>query len=457
MPAPPNQPMEITMTTTAIVTHDIDIESVTPPPAPARLITPSREVEKRYSDALAYLVFKWPLFAQMIYSGMEIAYTEEPGIPIAATDSHTIFINPEGFVQAGITDTLEIVFVLAHEVGHRFFNDLVVAVVWRKTGQVVCPGGVVLPYYDALMNMAMDYRINAMLVDAHLGRMPKVGLYDPAISKAGMESCAEIYQKLWQKMPKGPGGQPGNKPGTGTGKGGHGGFDVHIQPSDQQIKKDAGKREQEIVAAAQLAERTNPGSVPGALARIVGEIVHPKVAWQDHLRASMTRKAGTPKLDWRYRNRRLAGREPPQYFAKVGHKGAGTIVLGADNSGSIGNKEINVFAGEMSGIVAALNPERLIIYWCDAAITRTYVLDEPTDLVPLFAEWKSKGVGGGGGTDFNPVFEAVDKLNEPIDMLVYFTDGIGSFPAREPHYPVIWASIHKPSKYPFGEVVDVEI
>jgi predicted metal-dependent peptidase len=416
-------------------------------------------VEKKFSDALAYLVFKWQLFAQLIYSGMDIAYTR--GVDIAATDSHTIFINPEGFEKAGITDILEIVFVFGHEVGHRILNHLVMAIVWRQTGQVVCKDGTVLDYDHQLMNQAMDYVINAMLVHAGLGRMPTVGLYDPLISREGMESCVDIYQLLYKKHGKKPGDKPGKepgKPGDQTQPGGsHGGFDQHFEPTEAQVKKDKGKREQEIVSAVQLAERTNPGSIPGAVARMLGEILRPHVPWQDHLKASMTRKAGLPKLDWRYLNRRLAGRDPNQYFAKRGHKGAGTIVMGGDCSGSMLQPMINKIAAEMGGIVAALNPERLIIYWCDAGITRTDVLDEPADLVPLFADWSKKGVGGGGGTDFRPVFDEIAKLGYDPDMLVYFTDGEGMFPDREPRYPVIWGSILERSKYPFGEVVYVNV
>ena len=85
------------------------------------------------------------------------------------------------------------------------------------------------------------------------------------------------------------------------------------------------------------------------------------------------------------------------------------------------------------------------------------MLDEPEDLVPLFADWKKKGVGGGGGTDFRPVFEAIEKSGIIPDVLVYFTDGYGTFPDKEPSYPVIWASITPGYAYPFGEVVDVKI
>jgi predicted metal-dependent peptidase len=424
-----------------IIKHEIDIQYVDPPRAENyQRYTPEPEVEKRFRDALAYLVFKWQLFAQLIYSDMRMVYTED--VPIAATDSKTIFLNPPGFDKEDIKDVLELVFVLAHEVGHRIFNDLVLAVVWRATGQVLCADGTVLPYDPGLMNAAEDYRINGMLVHSKIGRMPKIGLYDKAISEKGMESSVEIYQTLWKQ------GRRGKDYGTG--------FDWHLIPGPDLVKADKGAREQALVAAAALAERTNPGSVPGAIKRLLDEILDPKIPWERVLRTTMQRSAGTPRMDWRFQDRRLAGRD--LYFAKKGWNGAGAVVIGADNSGSINSQlMIDRFASEMAGIVADLKPSRFVVIWCDAAVTRVDVLEQPDDLMELFAKWKNTGVGGGGGTDFRPVFKEVRKLGIVPDSLVYFTDMYGTFPEKDPGYQVIWASITGDRPVPFGEVIYVEV
>lgn len=46
---------------------------------------------------------------------------------------------------------------------------------------------------------------------------------------------------------------------------------------------------------------------------------------------------------------------------------------------------------------------------------------------------------GFGGTDFRPVFQYVDQLIdqkefENLKGLIYFTDGMGTYPARKPQY-----------------------
>jgi predicted metal-dependent peptidase len=309
------------------------------------------------------------------------------------------------------------------------------------------------------MNKAMDYRINAMLVDAKLGRMPEIGLFNKDISAKGMESCVEIYEKIYreEKAKQKAGGTryvPGilRVPGSG--------FDQHIEPAQRVVDREKVRREHAIVAAAEIARRTMAGTMPGALKLLLDDIINPKVPWQQHLRSSMTRRAGEPKLDWRYRNRRLAGREPdPLYYAKMGHKGAGLIVIGYDTSGSCVSSTVQQrFFAEAGGIVADLNPERLVIVWCDAAVQRVDDLSEPTDLIALRNEInRAGGAPGGGGTSFKPVFDYVAVHHLQPDCLVYLTDTQGTFPDKSPSYPVIWCSIGGRTKVPFGEVIHVEL
>jgi predicted metal-dependent peptidase len=127
------------------------------------------------------------------------------------------------------------------------------------------------------------------------------------------------------------------------------------------------------------------------------------------------------------------------------------VVVGVDTSGSVGPKELNMFMAEISGILADVQPKRLIIMWCDANIGRVDECEDENDLNTL----RCKGVPGGGGTSFVPVFEEIEKMNITPDALVYLTDGMGTFPRTAPKYPVIWGNIYPASKYPFGDVVDI--
>mgnify|MGYP003338063835 FL=1 len=60
---------------------------------------------------------------------------------------------------------------------------------------------------------------------------------------------------------------------------------------------------------------------------------------------------------------------------------------------------------------------------------------------------------GGGGTAFEPFFEALEK--SPPDMAVYLTDGFGSFPPKAPHFPTLWVVTPgglSSDKFPFGDM-----
>ena len=108
---------------------------------------------------------------------------------------------------------------------------------------------------------------------------------------------------------------------------------------------------------------------------------------------------------------------------------------------------------EMSGILEDVRPKRLVIMWCDAAIGRVDECEDASDLVNI----RAKGAPGGGGTSFIPVFDEIASMGLQPEALVYLSDGMGSFPPKEPSYPVIWGNIYPASKYPFGDVVDIPV
>jgi DnaJ-class molecular chaperone len=80
------------------------------------------------------------------------------------------------------------------------------------------------------------------------------------------------------------------------------------------------------------------------------------------------------------------------------------------------------------------------------------------DLESLFGGGGGFGdIFGRGGTDFRPVFKWIDR-HAPSAVLLYATDGVGSFPDKGHAGPVIW--LHTPPhidevQFPFGAVVRV--
>jgi predicted metal-dependent peptidase len=224
------------------------------------------------------------------------------------------------------------------------------------------------------------------------------------------------------------------KPGEAEGKKPHQAVQEHNQA----------EWDTHIAAAANLQRLQ--GKLPAGLERMFQEMLTPKVDWRDKIKALMVRKLGSGSYNWQKPDRRLIIRDifTP---ARSGY-GAGTVVIGADTSGSVGPKEIDMVFAEVSGILEDVKPKELIICWCDSKLHRTDVCDSPSDL----NEVRRKGAPGGGGTDFRPVFQYVTDNDIRPDCLVFLTDGHGNLPERKPDYNMIWASIDR-KEFPWGEVV----
>jgi predicted metal-dependent peptidase len=60
--------------------------------------------------------------------------------------------------------------------------------------------------------------------------------------------------------------------------------------------------------------------------------------------------------------------------------------------------------------------------------------------------------GGGGGTDFRPVFVYLEEQAITPQSLIFLTDLCGEFPEEGPLYPVIWAATTT-VQAPFGETI----
>ncbi|MGB5397432.1 MAG: VWA-like domain-containing protein, partial [Gammaproteobacteria bacterium] len=125
------------------------------------------------------------------------------------------------------------------------------------------------------------------------------------------------------------------------------------------------------------------------------------------------------------------------------------IVVAIDTSGSIGEDEIQEFITEVDAIKSQVRA-RVTLLTCDSELNYgcpwTF---EPWDEFKFDVE-----IRGGGGTNFRPVFEWVDALDNAPGLVIYFTDAEGVFPEAEPDYPVSWLVKGK-AKVPFGQRIQL--
>ena len=420
--------------------------------------------ERLWTETRTALLISCPMFSHILYTMLTqdndaiACFTEDAQIPIAATDNHEIMLKPSEYFQQGL---LERTFILAHEIMHCVYDHPGQMFMWGTRKKVHTATGKALDYYPMLMNMAMDFQINDLLIESKVGKMPTgkfAGLHDKSKGTKD-ESVVDIYEKLYNQADCGKKGYSGKDPGGG-------GFDILLSPGSGKGKDPASAQAErnpqtwgnEVAAAAASAKLQ--GKLPAALEQAFGEVLDPAVEWQDKVKAFFARKVGSGGYDWRRADRQLITRgfgatEGESIFApgRSGY-GAGTIVLGMDSSGSIYGDPglIDRWKAELAGILESIRPKRIICIWCDAQVQRVDEVEDGADVERI----RHKGAKGGGGTSFEPVFEWIEKENLTPDALIYLTDGYGTFPNKEPgNYPVLWGSITPGYKYPWGEVVEI--
>ena len=383
--------------------------------------------DKRIEKAQLKVLFQVPFFAPAV---CKLPVVWDPAIPTACTDGKEIRWNGEWFDKL---QDQEVVTVLCHEVMHCMQGHL-----WRMPAS----GD------PQVWNEACDHAVNLSLKEFSNLVMAK-RLADPfpfppenICADPQYANTAEevIYQKLSQK-PRGKGGKGGS--GNGPGKGwkpfgdfGPGKGDAAQQ---KQIKTDW---EHTLIQCAELAK--GRGDVPGEIQRLVGELLDPKVPWYEILRQWL-REQASDDYNWMKPNK-LYG-ESEFILPILESERVGPVVFATDTSGSIDNTMLKHFQSEKQACLDDMKPSRLLDIYCDTKIQKVaeYRMGEQIAL----------DAPGGGGTSFVPVFSHIAKLEETPKCLVYLTDLDGTFPDKDPGYPVLWIAYGGGDKAPFGEVIQV--
>ncbi len=116
----------------------------------------------------------------------------------------------------------------------------------------------------------------------------------------------------------------------------------------------------------------------------------------------------------------------------------GTIAIAVDTSGSC-IRDLPVFLRETEALLDRLREttevKRIVYLECDTCIQTEEVYEGKEIGRALRTDREYKG---GGGTDFCPVFERLERGVSgefSADVLLYYSDGCGGFPERAPEFP----------------------
>lgn len=117
-----------------------------------------------------------------------------------------------------------------------------------------------------------------------------------------------------------------------------------------------------------------------------------------------------------------------------------SFVIAIDTSGSVQGEIVQSFLQRTCNVLrqsgSFTSQVEIHIIQCDAAVQSVEKLTSLDQLDELIPRLKLRGFGG---TDFRPVFEYVDQLLEEkkltdLNGLLYFTDGVGTYPEKAPDY-----------------------
>ncbi len=185
------------------------------------------------------------------------------------------------------------------------------------------------------------------------------------------------------------------------------------------------------------------GNLPKDLKCVVPEYFSHKVDWRELLYgyiasyAKSTYSFVPPNMKYLYRGIYL-----PSLSSDLLR-----IVIAVDTSGSVDEELLKIFLGEINSIMQSYPNYEIDVITADAKVQSHKVF--------LPGENLNYEVSGGGGTDFRPVFEYVDRHIDYPTLLLYFTDGQGTFPEQETSYDVMWI-MPEAVDVPFGEVMVME-
>ena len=203
------------------------------------------------TEAISRLITMHPFFAVLLTQLVTLVETDScPAI--AATDGKNVLVHPEKFGKLNVDER---VFVLAHELLHVIYQHIPRGKQWLDRGV----GPDFKPYSHKRMNHATDYIINATLQESGIGKMPVGALYN------GQFSSANQAEEVYCQLP-----EDDDEPEQG--------FDEHdYQNADNVDQPSEGEIKTALSAAANAAKAQ--GKLPGALERIVGEIMEPQQDW----------------------------------------------------------------------------------------------------------------------------------------------------------------------------------
>lgn len=392
------------------------------------MVTRTLSVEDRISRQRVALMRddRFIAIAGLMATG-KVTVSDNPNITAATNGRDEVY--GRSFV-AELSDA-QLRLLIAHETYHKLLQH-------RKVWKVLSKKN------HTLANMAMDYVINGMLDNAAGARADNYVEFIPGgcldHKYDGLDTL-QVY-KLLEKDGEG-GGQPTDEHSFGDNI-----DELEPLTSEEEVALeraiDASIRQGAILA----------GRAGGKLSREFNALLESATPWQEVLRDfTTTHAAGRDLSTWRRPSRRWLARDmymPSQYSESTKR-----ITIGIDTSGSIGQRDLQVFLSECKAAFETAAPEIVdVIYW-DADM-QAHECYEGAAISSFEHSTKPKG---GGGTRVGSMREYMIRECIKPDCIIVFTDGYvetgwggSDWPA-----PVLWGVTVKDNIAPHGKTLYIKL
>ena len=359
-----------------------------------------REVRELLITARVGLLLKASFFGNLA-TRLKLVNADE-WCSTAATDGRNFYYNSR-FIK--LLRPKEIEFLFGHEVLHCVYDHF-----GRRGSRD-----------PQLFNIANDYCVNADLIKHKVGeKITSVPcLHDPKYD--GMSS-EEVYDILYEKADKidigklldqmidehldGEGDSDGDSDGEGQGKG-----RPRITAEERQAIKDEIK--EAMLAAAATVD--GAGNLPAGVKRLIQELTEPKMDWRELLRMQLE---STIKSDFTWMRASRKGWHMDAVMPGMKLDPMIDIAVGLDASGSISEKMLKDFLGEIQGIMESFPAYRIHVVTFDTDAYNPVQYD--SENLDDICDYEIKG---GGGTDFDCVYNYLKEHEIEPKRLVMFTDG----------------------------------
>lgn len=356
--------------------------------------------------------------------------------PTAATDGRNFYYNSR-FVD--MLRPGEVMFLFGHEILHCVYDH------FGRRGD-----------RDAqLWNIANDYCVNGDLKKHRVGEFITTVpcLYD---AKYDSKSSEEVYDDLMKNVKKinidqlmdmllddhmdgDDGGDCNGQGSDGKDSDGKGKGRPKLTEEEKQQIRDEIK--EAVLSAAQTC---NAGDLPAGVKRMVQDLTEPQMNWRELIRQQIQ---STVKSDFTWMRSSRKGWHMDAIMPGTKTTDAIDIVCFLDMSGSIGEDQARDFLGEIKGIMETFDNYRIHIACFDTEIYNPQQFN--SENLDDIAEYE---LAGGGGTDFDCMFEYMKKEDIDPKKLIVFTDGYPCGSWGDPNYCDTTWIIHgdKNPNPPFG-------